>query len=78
MLTTVDNPFNPFDNFDDWYMYDQDHHNFCCERLAEVLGETKDSNEVEEIKMTESAIDYIVTNDVLNKYQKVQRLCEID
>ena len=22
MLTTIDNPFNPFEQFVDWYMYD--------------------------------------------------------
>ena len=78
MLTTVDNPYNPFENFEDWYIYDQDHRHFCCERLAEVVGDLKDSNEVESIKITESAINFIVANDVLGKYAKVQRLCEIE
>lgn len=78
MLTTVDNPYNPFENFEDWYRYDRDHGHYCCERLAEVVGDLKDSNEVEEIKITESAINYIVANDVLGKYTKVQRVCEIE
>lgn len=78
MLTTVDNPYNPFDNFDDWYRYDQDHHHFCCERLAQVVDDSKDLTEIEEIVMTENAINYIVSNDLLGKYIKVQKLCEID
>lgn len=78
MLTTVDNPYNPFENFDDWYRYDQDHHHFSCERLAEVVGDLDDSNEVEAIAITENAINYIVANDVLGKFAKVQKLCEID
>ena len=78
MLTTVDNPYNPFVNFDDWYRYDRDHKHYCRERLAEVVGDLKDSNEVEKIKIAESAINYIVANDVLGKYAKVQRLCEIE
>jgi len=79
MLTTIDNPFNPFDNFDDWYVYDQDNHHFSCERLAETINDDlDDSNEVEQIKITESAIDYIVKNDPLHKFTKVQKVCEID
>ncbi len=78
LLTTEDNPFDPFDDFENWYIYDQDHHHFCCEKLAEKVGDLNDSNEVEKIKITESAIDYIVTNDMLHKYKKVQKVCEID
>ena len=32
----------------------------------------------EEVKVTESAIDQIVKNDVLNRYTKVQKLLPID
>lgn len=78
MLTTVDNPYNPFENFDDWYVYDQDKRHFCCERLAEVVGDLNDSNEIEEVAIINSAIDYIVSNDLLGKYAKVQKVCEID
>ena len=78
MLTTVDNPYNPFENFDDWYRFDQDNHHFCCERLAEIVPDFSDSNEIEEIKITESAIDYIISNDLLGKYVKVQKVCEIE
>ena len=78
MLTTVDNPYNPFDDFENWYRFDRDHQYHCCERLAEKVGDLNDSNEVEKIKITESAINYIVANDVLGIYAKVQRVCQIE
>lgn len=28
-LTTIDNPYNPFTQFDDWFMFDIEH-NYDC------------------------------------------------
>lgn len=78
MLTTFDNPYNPFDNFDDWYRYDCDNHYDSCGLLARQIGNVlDDSMPTEEIKVTESAIDEIVRNDVLNRYTKVQKLLPV-
>ena len=78
MLTTFDNPYNPFENFDDWYRFDCDHHYDSCGLLARQIGNVlDDSLPSEEVKVTESAIDEIVKNDVLNRYTKVQKLLPI-
>lgn len=79
MLTTVDNPFDPFDNFNDWFQFDCDHHYDSCGLLARTIGNSlDDSLPTEEIKITESAIDEIVKNDMLNRYTKVQKLLPIE
>lgn len=78
MLTTVDNPYDPFIDFDDWYRFDQEHNYFSCEKLAEILPDLNDSNEVESVRITEAAIDYIVKNDPLNIYTKVQKVLDVD
>ena len=36
MLTTEDNPFNPFTQWDDWYFYDLSKGYNTCERLARI------------------------------------------
>lgn len=36
LLTTSDNPFNPFTQSEDWEVYDRDHGYFCREYLARV------------------------------------------
>ena len=78
MLTTFDNPYNPFENYDDWYRFDNDHKYDSCGKLAREMACIPDELvPSEEVKLTESAIDNIVKNDVLNRYTKVQKLCPI-
>lgn len=36
MLTTKDNPFDPFENFDEWFRFDEDHGYHSCSLLARV------------------------------------------
>lgn len=35
-VTTVDNPWNPFTNWDEWYRYDLGKGYFTCQRLARL------------------------------------------
>lgn len=36
MLTTLDNPFNPFDNFEEWYKIDMQFNYNTCALLARI------------------------------------------
>lgn len=38
MLTTIDNPWSPFDNFDEWYAYDVAHGYNTCAYISRVTG----------------------------------------
>ena len=73
MLTTLDNPYDPFTQFDLWLQYDIDKgHNSCAYlgRIAETSDELSDEENAEEI---ERAIDEIVKYDPFNLYIKVSR-----
>lgn len=53
MLTTVDNPYNPFTRFDEWFQYDIVHSNRTCEMLASFAftsTEFSDSDNEEELE----------------------------
>lgn len=73
MLTTIDNPFNPFDDFDSWRMFDIEKQHFCCERLARIVNLSPEMSEAEENIETERAIDEIIKYDVEDIYQKVTK-----
>lgn len=73
LITTLDNPWNPFTNFMDWYKYDRDQLGYCtwsylC-RVARINDDTMSDAEID--KEYERAIDEIIANDFLNMYYKV-------
>jgi hypothetical protein len=72
MLTTVDNPYDPFEQFDQWYMYDMDKgHSSCC--YLDRIAKTSDQlSEEENDKEIERAIDEIIKFDFQNIYKKVK------
>lgn len=73
MLTTIDNPFNPFDDFESWLMFDIEKQHFSCERLARIVNITDEMSPSEIDFETERAIDEIIKYDVEDIYQKVTR-----
>lgn len=73
MLSTVDNPFNPFEDFTSWFMFDIEHNYDSCGRLMREANISDDMSSNEENAETERAIDRIVALDPLNIYTKVTR-----
>lgn len=72
-LTTVDNPYNPFDDFKKWYMFDNDHGYNSCSYLARVARTSDALAPNENDKALEEAIDDIIRLDFMNIYKKVTR-----
>lgn len=73
-LTTFDNPYNPFENFEEWYRFDEDkgyHSTAYLGRIARTSSELSDEENDKEI---ERAVDEIVKNDFLNRYCKVKQI----
>ena len=76
MLTTFDNPFDPFDEFVSWFMFDAEKGYYTCSRLARIARYSEDFSTIEDKRETERAIDEIIDNDFLNIYKKVTRKVE--
>jgi hypothetical protein len=71
MLTTIDNPYDPFEKFDEWLLYDNLHgYNTSgyLDRIAKTSNQYSDEENNIEI---ERAIDEIIKFDFRNIYKKV-------
>ena len=73
MLTTIDNPFNPFDDFTSWFMYDVEKGYNSCSYVARIAKTSEQFTEKENNEEIERAIDEIIEHDFLNIYVKVSR-----
>lgn len=72
-LTTFDNPFNPFDNFKEWYSFDKDHGYDSSEKVMRLAELTDEMTDIEENSEIERAIDRIIALDFQNIYKKVSQ-----
>ena len=73
MLTTVDNPFDPFTRFDEWNQYDiRMGYNTASflDRIAVVSDELSDADQALAIQ---NAIEEIVQENVSGMWRKVSR-----
>lgn len=73
MLTTNDNPFDPFEQFSDWFMFDVEKGYYSCSRLARIAQLSDDMTQKEKDEEIERAIDEIIKYDFLDIYKKVKR-----
>ena len=71
MLTTFDNPYDPFEEFTLWDLYDRDKGYNTCSYLARLTNITEDMSQKEETEEIERAIDEIITLNPLGIYKKV-------
>ena len=76
MLTTVDNPFDPFDDFKSWYLFDIEKEYNTCETLDRIVKLSDGMSELEKDIAYNLAIDQIIENDFLNIYKRVSREAE--
>lgn len=73
MITTFDNPYNPFTNFNEWFMFDVEKGYYTCNYLARIVNISDDMTEKEEEAEIERAIDEIILYNPLNIYKKIKK-----
>lgn len=72
MITTVDNPFDPAEDFKRWWLFDVEHHYKTCEKLARLAQFRDDMSDEEVEAANEYAIDRMIELDFEKIYKKIE------
>ena len=72
VLTTFDNPFDPFEDYTSWMLFDKEKGYDSSERLMRIAKITDDMTQDEVDEEIERAIDEIIKFDPFNIYKKIR------
>lgn len=75
MLSLIDNPFDPFSQFDEWYRWDRDQGFDTAGFVARLVSTSYEISEADQELATEQAVDSILENpNFEGLYKKVVRV----
>lgn len=72
-LTTVDNPYNPFEQFTSWFLFDEEKGYHSCAYLGRIARTSNQLSDEENDLEVERAIDEIIRYDFRNIYRKLKQ-----
>jgi hypothetical protein len=72
-ITTFDNPYDPVEQFEQWYTYDLDKGYNSCAYLDRIARTSDQLSEEENDREIERAIDEIVKYDFMNIFKKIKK-----
>ena len=70
-LTTIDNPYDPVDEFDNWLIFDNDKGYGTLSYLGRIARTSDAMSDVENQREIERAIDDILAHDFMGIYRKI-------
>lgn len=73
LLTTTDNPYNPWTDWDMWYAYDERMGYHTCAFLARVMSDAEGMTEAEEDRAYNDAANEIIKYDPFGLYAKISK-----
>ena len=71
-LTTVDNPYDLFEQFDQWFLFDIGKGHNSCAYIGRIARTSEQLSDEENEREIERAIDEIIKYDFMNIYKKVR------
>ena len=73
MLTTTDNPYDPFTQWSEWFAFDVSHGHHTCSLLARLTLTSNDLSFQDEDLALQQAIDEVAKENVSGMHRKVSR-----
>lgn len=73
MLTTVDNPFNPFTHFIEWNAFDEEKGYFTLGLQARIANRSPDLSDLDQWQAEEEALNEIAKENVSGMHRLVDR-----
>ncbi len=71
-ITTDDNPFDFFTQFDDWYKFDESKGYHTCSYVARIAKVSNDLSDLDNEIEIARAIDEILKINLTGNYKKIQ------
>lgn len=71
MLTTLDNPFDPFEDFRAWYDFDLENDHQTSSRIARLAQIDPEMSQKEQDEEQARVMEFIFDHDLEGKYIKV-------
>ena len=70
-LTTIDNPFNPYTQWDEWIQYDESHGYYSSSYLARIVKTSDELSSKDNLLAIEEAIDEICELNLSGSHTKL-------
>lgn len=68
-ITTDDNPFDPFTQFDEWYAFDISHGYNTCSYVARIAKTSDELSQADDDDALNAAIDDIARLNITGRYK---------
>lgn len=72
-ITTDDNPFDFFTQFDDWYQFDESKGYHTCSYIARIAKVSNDLSDYDNENEIARAIDEILSFNLTGNYKKITK-----
>lgn len=76
MVTTSDNPYDPFTEFREWYQFDVSHGYHTSSLMGRLVLTSESLSELDQRQIREQLVDEIVLENVSGMFVKVSRVVE--